>query len=150
MPVMFGRSAPKVLAYSGIDVLGPNVVPSKLRAWKVPSAQPEYTVLSIRNDPRDWFHGSVDVIAVVLLGAVAVPVKNWRLTASALAPTPGVTSELMISMPSISGFSTWCTNVMSTEPSLVMAKDFMVAMLLPGLLERSMFDATVAPSSWTE
>ncbi len=85
----------------------------------------------------------------MLVGADDVPVKNCLRTTSAPTPGPGVTSLLMISMPLTSGFSTWCTNVTSTEPSLVLVKDIMCATFWPYVLDRSMFDATVLPSIWT-
>ena len=56
------------------------------------------------------------------------------------------TSVLMISMPLISGFSTWWLKVMSTEPSLVTLNVFIVAFWVPGLADRSMLVATDVPS----
>ena len=56
----------------------------------------------------------------------------------------------MISMPLTRGFSTWCSQVRSTDPSLVVSNDFIVPMSVPGLADRSTFGATVVPSSWIE
>ena len=56
----------------------------------------------------------------------------------------------MISMPLTSGFSTWCNQVRSIAPSLVVSNDFIVPTSVPTLPERSMFGATVVPSSWIE
>src|SRR5258706_10827454 len=96
MPVMVGRSATKLLLYSVTGLYAPKVVPSKLRARRVPSAQPEYSVPSTKNDPRDWPQVSVDGIVAVLVGADDVPLTNCRRATSAPIPGPGVTSLLLI------------------------------------------------------
>ena len=94
MPVMFGRSAVKLLAYRVDVVDGPNVVPSKLRARRVPSAQPEYSVPSTKNDPRDWPHVSDDGIVAGLVGVAVVPSTNCRRTTS--APIAGAGRHVVV------------------------------------------------------
>ena len=101
-----------------------------MRALKVPSDQPVYSVPSIITAPRALLQ-SWPPLPTVCDPVTAVPVKSRSITVSSAA-TPGAgTSLSMISIPFTSGFSTSWEKSMSTLPSLVTVNCFIVPTWLP-------------------